>query len=199
MTVNSDAKPKRILLVTNIDRGEANVFLATSAALLHQDPTVELHFATFSGLEKEVASVSQNARRHAPNAKEIIYHSIDGLTMADGIKKYFYENNVVRKEDYLPLSFLEPLRFSTTLKAISDSMPIMVPYDGIDMAELVSSIVDMIKKVEADLVVVDTLMTAALTACYHLRIKFMCLSPNAIKEFAAPVQPRGAGLWKYPA
>ena len=199
MAALGDFKPKRILLLSNVDRGEANVFLATAAALLAQDSNVELHFATFPGLEVPVAAVSQNARRHAPDAKDIVYHRISGLTMADGLKKYFADNNVPRKDDYLPLSFLAPLRFSTTLKAISDTIPVMVPYTGIDMAEIVSCIVDIINNVKADLVVVDTLMTAALTACYHLGVKFTCLSPNAIKEFAAPVQPWGAGLWRYPA
>lgn len=192
-------KPRRILLLTNVDRGEANVFLATAAALVETDSSVELHFATFPGLEEPVAAVSQNARRHAPDAREIVYHSISGLTMADGLKKYLAENNVPRKDDYLPLSFLAPLRFSTTLKAIGDTIPIMVPYGSVDMAEIVSCIIDIINSVKADLVVVDTLMTAALTACYHLGVKFACLSPNAIKEFAAPVQPWAAGLWRYPA
>ncbi|RYP39452.1 hypothetical protein DL767_002186 [Monosporascus sp. MG133] len=191
---------RRILLLTNVDRGEANIFLATCHALLHRDPDIELHFATFKGLEESITSVWEAARLNLPQVKPIIFHQIKGLSMADGLRHFFAnrESEIPLQDDYLPKSFLKPLRLSSTKRAIHDSIPIFVPYEGPQLAEIFSSIVDIIKKVEADLVVVDSLMTAALTACYHLGVKFICLSPNAIKEFAAPLQPRAASLWKYP-
>ncbi|RYP63533.1 hypothetical protein DL771_009229 [Monosporascus sp. 5C6A] len=163
-------RQRRILLLTNVDRGEANIFLATCHALLHRDPDIELHFATLKGLEESITSIK-------------------GLSMADGLRHFFAnrKSEIPLEDDYLPKSFLKPLRLSSTKRAIHDSIPIFVPYEGPQLAEIFSSIVDIIKKVEADLVVVDMLMTAALTACYHLGIKFICLSPNAIKEFAAPL------------
>ncbi|RYP03313.1 hypothetical protein DL765_010540 [Monosporascus sp. GIB2] len=191
---------RRILLLTNVERGEANIFLATCHALLHREPNIELHFATFKGLEESITSVWETARLNLPQVKPIVFHQIKGLSMADGLRHFFAnrESEIPLEDDYLPKSFLKPLRLSSTKRAIHDSIPIFVPYEGPRLAEIFSSIVDIIKKVEADLVVVDTLMTAALTACYHLGIKFICLSPNAIKEFAAPLQPRAASLWKYP-
>lgn len=119
--------------------------------------------------------------------------------MADGIRHYLAAKNVPVKAGYLPESFLAPPSFSNTRRAIKDVLPIFVPYEGPQLVTIFSSIVDIIGQVEAGLVVVDSLMTPALTACWHLGVKFICLSPNAIKEFAASSQPRAGGLWKYPA
>jgi hypothetical protein len=199
MATPNPTKPKKILLLTNVDRGEANVFLATSQALLQLDPDVEIHFATFNGLQGSVVRVWQEACRISPQAKPITFHEIKGLPMEDGVKRYLSENRVPCREGYLPESFLAPLGLSSTKAAIRDMIPIFVPYSGPQLAEIFESIVDIIKKVDADQVVVNSLMTAALTACYHLEIKFTCLSPNAIKEFAVSTQPQGAALWKFPA
>lgn len=200
MVAQTPSRPRKILLLTNIDRGEANVFLATSHALLQLDPDVEIHFATFGGLEESITSAWEHARQTAPQANPIIFHEIKGLSMAEGLKDYFTKNQQVpHRKGYLPESFLAPLGFSNTKRAIRDMIPIFVPYSGPQLAEIFLSIVEIIEKVDADQVVVDSLMTAGLTACYHLGVKFTCLSPNAIKEFAASTQPWGAALWKFPA
>lgn len=194
-----EARRKQILLLTNSELGEANVFLATCHALLQRDPQVQLHFATFSGLEDTVDKTWQHARVSAPEAEQITFHAIRGISMTDGVMHYLSANNIPVKDGYFPESFSLPLGFVNTKRAIRDAVPIFVPYDGPQLATIFSSIVAIIKEVEADLVVVDSLMTAALTACYHLGVKFVSLSPNSIKDFAAASQPRAAGLWKFPA
>ncbi|KAK3172949.1 hypothetical protein OEA41_006275 [Lepraria neglecta] len=199
MATQKPSIPKKILLLTNIDRGEANVFLATSHALLQADPDVKLHFATFGGFEASVISVWRHARRTLPYAKPITFHEIEGLPMAEALRQYFSRKEIPWRNNYLPESFLAPPGLSNTPRAIRDTAPIFIPYSGPQLVDIFFSIVEIINKVAADLVVVDSLMTPALTACYHLGVKFTCLSPNAIKEFAASTQPLGAGLWKYPA
>ncbi|OIW25170.1 UDP-Glycosyltransferase/glycogen phosphorylase [Coniochaeta ligniaria NRRL 30616] len=191
-------QPKKILLITNEDRGQANAFLATSDSLLQADPHLELHFASFASLQTAVTATWKHAQLTAPGAREITFHQISGMPMAEGIQNYFQATKTPR-QGLLPVSFLSPPGISNTLRAIRDTIPVIVPYDGPQLVEIVTSIVDIIKDVDADLVVIDSLMTAALTACSHLGVKFVCLSPNAIKDFAARTQPYGAGLWKYPA
>ena len=57
-------------------------------------------------------------------------------------------------------------------------------------------------KVQPDLAVVDPLFSPGLTLCQdHQRqsgLKWTVLAPNTIKDFAVPLQPRLAMLWKYP-
>jgi hypothetical protein len=198
MEEKSGIQHKKILLITNEDRGQANAFLATSEALLRADPGLELHFASFHGLQTEVTLTSQNTTQTAVGAKQIVFHPIQGLSMAEGVKNYFAARKTPMK-GLLPASYSSRLGFSNTRQAIHDTIPVLVPYDGPQLVEIFSSIVDIITEVNADLVVVDSLMTPALTACTHLGVKFACLSPNAIKDFSLRSQPHGAGLWKYPA
>ncbi|RKU40519.1 hypothetical protein DL546_002153 [Coniochaeta pulveracea] len=198
METKPQIHPRGILLITNEDRGQANAFLATSEALLQADPSLEVHLASFPRLQAEVTSTSQQAQRTAAGAKPIVFHPVKGPSMAEGVTNYFRQRQTPM-QGLLPASYSSRLHFSSTLRAIHDTIPVLVPYDGPQLVEIYSSLVDIIKEVDADLVVVDCLMTAALTACCHLKVRFVCLSPNAIKDFAARSQPNGAGLWKYPA
>ncbi|GIK02013.1 hypothetical protein Aspvir_006056 [Aspergillus viridinutans] len=179
----------KILLLTNSEFGEANVFLATSHAILQADPTVELHFATFGGLRESVAMVSQKIQATIPETKPIVFHKIHGLTMSESL----------RNAHPFPASFLAPPGFLNTIRAIRDTVQIFVPYSGPQLVQIFLSIVGIINTVNADLIVVNSLMTTGLTACCHLGVKFACLSPNSIKDFAASKQPWAAALWKFPA
>ncbi|KAJ5104264.1 family 1 glycosyltransferase [Penicillium argentinense] len=199
MALHNSSRPRKILLLTNVERGEANVFLATSHSLLQLEPNVELHFASFTGLEDTVSAVSEDVRRSVPEAKPIIFHKIEGLTFMEGVQDHLSREEGPARKHYIPESFLVQPSFSNTKWAIRDTIPIFVPYDGPQLVQLVSSIIEIINKVDADLVVVNSLMTAGLTASYHLGVKFVCLSPNALRDFAASTQPRAAGLWKFPA
>ncbi|KAK3175643.1 hypothetical protein K4F52_010097 [Lecanicillium sp. MT-2017a] len=192
-------KSPRILLFTNIDRGEANVFLAASAALYAANPSVDIHFSSFTGLEDDVSAISDEARKTYPDAKPITYHAINGLTMAQGMDEVFAVNNIDRLDKYIPSSFLQALSLSVTKQTIWDMAPILFPYTWPRMIEIYGSISEIIKKVQPDLVVVDSLMTAALTASWHMNVKFICLSPNSIKDFTTGTQPNAAWLWKFPA
>ncbi len=195
------AAPK-VLMLTNLERGEANIFLAASRALLSSHPDVEIHFACFTGLEEDAASISEDARKAAGPAsktKPIVYHAIKGPNMTEGVKDIFHARNAVDEGGYLPRSFMKPLSFGVTRQTLRDVAPIFVPYSGPQLVDVYTSIVDIIAQVKPDVTVVDSLMTAGLTACWNTGVNFTCLSPNSFKEFAAPVQPRGASLWKYPA
>jgi hypothetical protein len=152
--------PRKILLLTYVDRGQSNAFLATCHALLHADPDVELHFATFPGFKVAVASIWQHAQVTAPGARPIVFHKIKGLSMAE-VMEHYYTSNKIQRKSFMPDSYTAPLGFLTTLQAIRDTLPIFVPYDGPQPTKVFSSIAEIIPAVSADLVVVDTLMTVS--------------------------------------
>ncbi|RSM12640.1 hypothetical protein CEP52_002412 [Fusarium oligoseptatum] len=190
---------RKVLMLTNVEHGQSNVFLATAQAILEADPSVEVHFATFGGLEGSVAEVSEHTRRSTPNARPIVYHEIQGISGRQGLQNYIERHSIPARPGYFPDSVSTPLSFSTTKRAIRDFLPAFIPYTGEELGEIVTSIIGIIKDVDADLVVLDPLLTAGLTAVWHLQVKYMVLSPNTIKDFAASEQPRGVRFWKYPA
>ncbi|RDA93586.1 hypothetical protein CP533_6193, partial [Ophiocordyceps camponoti-saundersi (nom. inval.)] len=175
--------PAKILLITNSELGQANVFLTTCEAILQLDPDAEIHLASFARLADTVAAV--NSKLHRP----LHFHRIAAMSMLQGLEKVIADRSTACHRNSVPLSFSEPLTFANSLRAIRDTVPILVPYDGPLLVEVVSSIIDIIKRVDADLLVIDSLMTAALTACRYLAIDFVCLSPNSIKDFALWHQP----------
>jgi hypothetical protein len=191
--------PRKILLLTNVERDEANVFLATCDALLRLAPSVEIHFATFGGLKDAVASVYRHAHETVPHAHPITFHKVKGLPVEESRRQFFARENVPTRAGYPPNSYLERPGLSNTKKAIRETIPVLVPYNGPQLVEVFLSICEIIQKVDANLVVVNSLMTAGLTACYHLGVKFTCLSPNSIKDFASSTQPKSEGLGKIPA
>ncbi|KAL7956363.1 glycosyltransferase family 1 protein [Trichoderma compactum] len=175
---------RRILLITNVECGELDVFLATAQALLEADPGLDLHLATFLGVDDAALPVG------------VTYHQINGISMYQALE----EHSARTPEDAsISEPFDGPPGFSKTRRAIRAYASQIMPYTGRQMVDVFTSIVDIIRNLNPDLVVVDSLMSAGLTACYHLEVKFVCLGPNAIKDFAASEQPRKAGLWKFPA
>ncbi|EEU37048.1 uncharacterized protein NECHADRAFT_52204 [Fusarium vanettenii 77-13-4] len=190
---------RKVLMLTNIEHGQSNVFLAAAQAILEADPSVEVHFATFRGLEGSVAEVSEYARGSTPGVRPIVYHEIQGLSYRQGLQNYTERHNIPARPGYFADSVSTPLSFSATKQAIRDFLPAFIPYTGEELGEIVASIIGIIKDVNADLVVLDPLMTAGLTTVWHLQVKYMVLSPNTIKDFAAAGQPRGEKFWKYPA
>ncbi|KAH8122953.1 hypothetical protein ACSS6W_000308 [Trichoderma asperelloides] len=179
----SPFRPKRVLFITDVEPGELNVFLATAQSLRDADITVEIHLATPPGFQDDVPAGAT-------------YHQINGLPLMQAVEDHF-----TRKQNgpTFPLSFIQPPGFKNTRKAIKDAAAVHMPYTGRQMVDLFASIVNIVREVKPTLVVVNGYMAAGLTACFHLNVKFICLSPKSIKEFAASEQPRGASLWKFPA
>ncbi|KAL6874556.1 family 1 glycosyltransferase [Trichoderma longibrachiatum] len=174
---------KKVLMITNIERGEINAFLATASALTAANVDLDLHLATFAGAQDVLP-------------KGATYHQINGLPMSEALQKYF-----IRTQGHanFPESFTKEPGFVNTQQAIKEATSTAVPYTGPQMVDVYTSIVSIIKDVEPDLIVVDSLMAAGLTACYESGIKFICLGPTSIKDFAVSSQPRAAALWKFPA
>ncbi|PHH73738.1 hypothetical protein CDD80_3616 [Ophiocordyceps camponoti-rufipedis] len=182
--------PQKILFLTNSELGEANVFLALFTALAKANPHVQVHLASFASLRIHADEVSRQVLEKLPRARPLIFHEIRGLPIIDAYSDvYCFGSEAIST----------PLRFGTTLRSLNALVSVFLPYDGPQLVEVVSSLADIIREVEPDLVVVNSVMSAGLTVCYHLRVKFMCLSPNSISLFAKRSQPRLEAMWKHPA
>ncbi len=92
----------------------------------------------------------------------------------------------------------KPPNFFSTTEVLSMVMGILLPWNGPEFVQIYKSFVEVVDKIQPDIVVVDSLLSPALTACRHLKFNHLVLSPNTLKDFAAALQPRGAMFWKYP-
>lgn len=179
---NDPQERKKVLLLTNAERGQANVFLAVADELLYADQHPEVHFASFDPIEPAVNAIAELSQRTCPPGARILFHRLGGLSM----KAAWDRPEVIGGRGHEGLKGWELL------------LRVTLPWTGPEFLEVFESVVNVIEQVQPDAVAVDPCFAPALTACHHLGVKFVVLSPNTIKDFAMPSQPNFAPLWKYP-
>lgn len=185
--------PKRILLVTNSEHGQANVFLATAYALLTlPDQDVEVHFASFPSIQPSVLSTSQLAQRHNPLARPIIFHTISGPAMVTAWSRPSLA------AERASLSSVDTVLLIYAIRRMAYLLKVLLPWTGPEFFEIFTSITSIHALVNPHLTAADPAFSPALTALRHLQAPFLILSPNTIKDFSLPAQPGAEALWKYP-
>ncbi|KAH6619561.1 hypothetical protein B0J18DRAFT_434421 [Chaetomium sp. MPI-SDFR-AT-0129] len=188
------ARPRRILFFANSDFGQANVVLATAHALLHHDPQVEVHIASFHALEEAVHSTSAFAlkttpHKHATTPTPITFHPLDGISW--GPATFRPEVGVAATNDLTP-------GLVNSAKNILLIPAVMLPWRPDEFLSLYRQAERILSDVRPDVTVIDPIFTPGLTLCHHLKTNWLVLAPNTLKDFALPMQPRLAMLWKYP-
>ncbi|KAK3688204.1 hypothetical protein B0T22DRAFT_425746 [Podospora appendiculata] len=196
--MGSAPRPKRVLLFTNSEHGQANVYLATSYALLtlEEEPDVEVHFASFAPIEKFVAATAEYVRHDNSRARPIVFHAIEGVDMMSAWSRPAL---LSEQEDLKNVNML--LQIFKVLDAIRRTMVLLkvtLPWTGLEFVQIFWSVAGIVRSVQPDIIAVDPAFSPALTALRHIGAKFIILSPNTIKDFAMPLQPNGEALWKYP-
>ncbi|KAK4044180.1 hypothetical protein C8A01DRAFT_31783 [Parachaetomium inaequale] len=186
------AVPKRVLLFTNSEHGQANVFLATSYALLTEDEDVEVHFASFPPIQSFVSTTSNHAQQDKPGSRPIIFHTIDGPDMVTAWTRPETVAEQAALNNPSMLSLVNAIRRTLVL------LKVTLPWTGPEFVQIMHSVTNILHAVQPDIIAVDPAFSPALTALRHIKAKFIILTPNTIKDFAMPLQPNGEALWKYP-
>lgn len=191
--MGSPTPPKRVLLITNSEHGQANVFLATSYALLTlPDEDVQVHFASFPSIQKSVLATSDHALRDNHQARPLVFHEIAGLSMVDAWSRPEVASERQR------LAIVDVVSLFYAIRRMMVLLKVMLPWTGPEFVEIMKSVIDIVEDVQPDVIAVDPAFSPALTALRYTGTKFMVLSPNTIKDFVMPLQPNGEALWKYP-
>jgi hypothetical protein len=178
---------KKILFLTNSEYGQANVVLAVAHSLIHLNTEVEYHIASFKALEAPIRAASSYAVETSvlPSAaRPLIFHEL--------LAPSYSRTPIVNETSDLTPGFINSAR---AVLAISE---IMLPWEPEEFGEVCKEIMRVVGQVNPDLTIIDPLFSPGLSVCSRLGIKWIVLAPNTIKDFAVPVQPRLAALWKYP-
>ncbi|KAK3318771.1 hypothetical protein B0H66DRAFT_622909 [Apodospora peruviana] len=196
-------KRKRVLLLTNSEHGQANVYLATSYALLTlPDEDVDVHFASFAPIHKFVVATSQHAERDRPSSRSggIIFHTISGLDMVSAWERpeVLAEQESIAKVEATAQWWSVLSLTSCAIRRMILLLRVTLPWTGPEFVQIFWSVIEIVRDVQPDIIAVDPAFSPALTALRHINAKFIILSPNTIKDFAMPLQPNAEALWKYP-
>jgi hypothetical protein len=185
-------RKQKILFLTNSDYGQANVVLASAHALLHIAPDVEIHIASFHRLAGAVRDISKDFKTNAQpgtDQQRLIFHGINGMSQFEAAMRP--ETGMTEAYDRVP-------GLVNTARNILIIPTILLPWEPDEFGAMYLETEKILNQVRPDITVVDALYTPGLTLCNHLNINWIVLAPNTIKDFAVPLQPGLAILWKYP-
>ncbi|KAF5373765.1 hypothetical protein D9758_000857 [Tetrapyrgos nigripes] len=168
----------KILLATNSEYGQANIFLAVACELALRN--VDLHLASFSPLQKRLT-------QHGLVDK-LSFHLVPGLS---------FEDALLRTADANMLS--HPPGVQGALQSYKWMADLLLPWTAEEYHHQLLSIKNIVQECSPSIVVIDSLFLGALDACRELGQRYVVLSPNSPRDFVGMTQPALRGFWKYPA
>jgi hypothetical protein len=179
---------QRLLFLTNSELGQANVHLAVLEWLQSSKSDVELHVCSFGPLRPAVEAL--NDAGHATSGRDIAFHELSGPTW----KECLFNR---AEHQWQETTALAPTVWNASRAAVL--MPrVVVPWNADELLDLTLQVKDVVQSVEADLLIVDNILTPAITICYNTKTPWCVLSPNTYREFILGNQPRYESFWKHP-
>ncbi|OJJ51180.1 hypothetical protein ASPZODRAFT_55950 [Penicilliopsis zonata CBS 506.65] len=177
---------RKILMLTNSERGQATVCLSVAHEFLLRG--YDVHVASFNLLRPQVEEMNTRAASLSDGAAgTATFHQIHGTAMLEVYAQRW-------SADGLPT---HPPGFYGALEAFrSKFAQIIGCWTGPEYMQTYESIVAIIKEVQPEILTVDPLFGQAIDACRTLGRVFTVLSPNTFRDHV--FQPQLAALWKFP-
>ncbi|KAM3076100.1 hypothetical protein ACMFMG_006382 [Clarireedia jacksonii] len=198
--------PTKILFLTSNEYGQSNVVLATAHALLARHCAV--HIASYeapliasrvqliidagnyrSTIRTRVSDLSAGAYGALPKgAIPAVFHAIDSPGM---VERLALDTSDQQAMVHGP-GVRECLRM---FPKIPDVLAAWSPEEYVNGVE---GFREVLRRVDADVVVVEKLCAQGVDACRAEGKKIVLITPNSLKETVAQVQPNGFALWGIP-
>ncbi|KAF7935514.1 hypothetical protein EAE99_002494 [Botrytis elliptica] len=180
-------KNNTVLFVTNSEHGFANVFLATSHALLTEYNDLDIHFATFEKLEDDITMIS-NFALNTGSKRTITFHELKGPSYKKSLNGGgFKVDSAINSPSLADFN-----RFCSNLEKM------VMPWTAPDYLDIYKEISGILETVDPSIVAVDPVFGPGVDAVRAQGRNHVIISPNTLKDSFAKYQPWGAVLWKYP-
>ena len=181
---------RKVLFLTNSEYGQANVVLAVTYELLLQNE-VEVHIVSWPALAPRVTELNGRLLGSASttNPGQVTFHTIPGNGMFDAVLENFgrTRDNMPHKPGYAGTAFFRTL-----------AAEMLAPWLPDQHLQLVDWFEDLVRKLDAALIVLDPLLAPAHDMARKLHWSHAILSPCSLMAPLIPNQPWLAGFWKYP-
>jgi len=178
-----------VLFVADAHPGLSNAHIAASHALQVHFPHLEIHFASFPKLSTPLSLSSSFAISQNPLAKPVNFHPLVGNTYAEAL----LAAGIAVKDVILPPGIKGIARLCR------DMQMYLMPWSAPEHVEIYEDVLRVMGEINPTIVVADTLFGPGLDAIRAQGRNYVILSPNALKDNLASMQPWGRMLWKYPA
>ncbi|KAI8162932.1 hypothetical protein K4K49_000461 [Colletotrichum sp. SAR 10_70] len=182
---------KRIIFLTNSDYGQANVVLSVAHALVHKSQDVEVHIASQARLKGPTSRLVKQLTADLGSAAmdAVKFHEVAGLSHFDSVDR---PGNPTME------TWLVNPSFSNVTRNMLNIAGLALPWSPEEFVEIYRDLERIWNDVKPDVTVAEAFFAPALTFCNRIKMNWIVLAPNTIKDFALPLQPKMAMLWKYP-
>ncbi|KAI8251815.1 hypothetical protein K4K58_008383 [Colletotrichum sp. SAR11_239] len=182
---------KRIIFLTNSDYGQANVVLSVAHALVHKSQDVEVHIASQARLKGPTSRLVKQLTADLGSAAmdAVKFHEVAGLSHFDSVDR---PGNPTME------TWLVNPNFSNVTRNMLNIAGLALPWSPEEFVEIYRDLERIWNDVKPDVTVAEAFFAPALTFCNRVKMNWIVLAPNTIKDFALPLQPKMAMLWKYP-
>ncbi|KAJ4253840.1 hypothetical protein NW762_010235 [Fusarium torreyae] len=177
---------KTVLFLTNCEPGLSNVHLATASALLEKYSDINVHYASFLSIKRKLERISSFARAKNPEAGDVSFHELKGLTFVQAIAK---EGR----------SFISPPGWKG-IASLTEHIQLWIsPWTFEDHMDLVQEIDTIIDHVDPAVVVLDSWFRPAIDVTRKKNRQHAFISPNTLVDHFLGIQPLWTRFWKFPA
>lgn len=177
-----------VLFLTAEANGLSNVLIASSFALLEKHPEVEVHYASYPKLAKEIARVSKAAVAKNSAAKPITWHELSGPGYIDVASRPYNGTDSVSK----------PPGIKGMTAVMKDIEYFLSPWEAHEHWEVYQEMHRLIEELDPAVIVLDQMFRPAMDVVRNMNRVHAVVVPNALTDAFVFQQPRGAMLWKYP-
>lgn len=184
------ANRTNVLFLPPAEFGQANIVLAMTSEFLKRD-NIDLHIASFSGLEKRVAQLQPRAAdsgNSKPSSSTLTFHLLDGLSHAEALYRDFDSTRAK-----------VPPSMSGDFSAYGHLGDIIAAWSEAEYMSLVNQYKAIIKDLDPDAIIVDMVMAPAIDACRGMNRRYCIGSPMAALEVVMDQQGWFKRLFCYPA
>ncbi|KAH8658140.1 hypothetical protein BX600DRAFT_500138 [Xylariales sp. PMI_506] len=182
----SDFKGQKVLLITSSMHGQANCFLAVAHSLMQRG--VNVHFCSHDDFAESARKASEYSLQAFPDAKPMTFHPIRTVSGESSLLDSPAADNLnMEPGPFYPMRCMRAVRWIIANVLSSDRF-----------MELYWDCVEVIKKVNPDIIAVDLVFGSALSATAHSGHKWLILAPNSAKDFSIAYQPPLRNLCSFP-
>jgi hypothetical protein len=157
--------------------------------MLVEHGDVEVHYATFEKLSKDISAISRFASQQNASIRPIAFHALKGPSLGKAMSLRGYDIG----------RFIHGPGVSGLAQFLGILQDALMPWTGPEYLGLYQEILALFDEIDPLVVVVEPTFGPGVDAARAQGRNYAIVSPNSMKDNFAPMQPWGSWFWKYPA
>ena len=181
------APQRKLLFITNSELGQSNIFLAVIQELLLSH-AVSIYITSYPDLQPRIHELQAALLAAQRKNSNLTFRALSGLSM----KEAFHSHGDAMS------SIAHPPGLNGGVKAFRHVLEILMPWSRSEYHQSCLECADIIKDVDPDVIVLDSLLSQAMDACTLVGRRYCLLVPLGLNEVAKYADVNRWRYWTYP-